>query len=151
MANPIKKTMVFLGLADEEGYEDSPVAPHERQATGVSPRGAQVTPMRPSRAPKGSPVMNELNEIVTVRPKVYADARVIAENFRDGIPVIMDLSSMNDHDAKRLIDFASGLSQGLRGSIERVTSKVFLLSPESVTVSGDEPANTGEVDSTFFS
>lgn len=95
--------------------------------------------------------MNELNEIVTVRPKVYADARVIAENFRDGIPVIMDLSSMNDHDAKRLIDFASGLSQGLRGSIERVTSKVFLLSPESVTVSGDEPANTGEVDSTFFS
>ncbi len=150
MANPIKKTMVFLGLADEEGYEDYPAAPTERQATGVSPRSAQVTPMRPTRAPKGAPMVNELNEIVTVQPKVYADARIIAENFREGIPVIMNLTQMNEHDAKRLIDFASGLSQGLRGSIERVTSKVFLLSPESVTVSGDDPANTGEVDNTFF-
>ncbi len=89
-----------------------------------------------------------MNEILTVHPKQYRDAQVIAESFRDGIPpVIINLSQMSDADARRLIDFASGLSLGLYGRIERVTSKVFLLSPESIAVSGqggiaggDEPA-----------
>ena len=91
-----------------------------------------------------------MNEIVTVHPKQYSDARVIAENFREGVPVIMNLSQMTETDARRLIDFASGLSQGLYGKIERVTSKVFLLSPAHVAVSGEDAANTAEVDSQFF-
>ena len=78
-----------------------------------------------------------MSEILTVHPKQYRDAQVIAENFREGIPVIINLSQMSDADARRLIDFASGLSLGLYGRIERVTSKVFLLSPENVAVSGD--------------
>jgi cell division inhibitor SepF len=81
---------------------------------------------------------------------VYADARGIAENFREGVPVIINLGQMTDTDARRLIDFASGLVQGLHGKIERVTSKVFLLSPAHVSVTGDEAANTAEVDTTFF-
>ena len=70
-----------------------------------------------------------MNEILTVHPRQYRDAQVIAETFREGVPVIMNLSQMSEPDAKRLIDFASGLSQGLYGKIERVTNKVFLLSP----------------------
>ncbi len=147
MANPLKKSLVFLGLADEEDYDDryetTPV-----QRGGAATRGAQVTQM-PTRAQKNAPVAHGVNEIVTVQPKTYADARTIAEAFREGVPVIMNPTNVTEHDAKRIIDFASGLTLGLFGSIDRVTSKVFLLSPESVAVSGDDPANTGEVDSTF--
>ena len=74
----------------------------------------------------------------------------MAENFREGIPVIMNLSAMPEDDARRLIDFASGLTLGLHGQIERVTSKVFVLSPVHVAVSGEAAANTAEVDNTFF-
>lgn len=149
MANPLKKSLVFLGLADEEDYDVDYAPTAAAPQTGAQPRGAQVTPLRSTRAQKNAPVASAMNEIVTVHPKAYADARIIAENFREGIPVIMNLQQMNEHDAKRLIDFASGLTLGLYGSIDRVTSQVFLLSPENVAVSGDDPANTGEVDRTF--
>ncbi|MBO0984056.1 cell division protein SepF, partial [Rathayibacter sp. SD072] len=92
----------------------------------------------------------EMNEILTVHPKQYRDAQVIAENFRDGIPVIINLSQMSDADARRLIDFASGLSQGLYGRIERVTSKVFLLSPSHITVAGDSASAESDADASFF-
>jgi hypothetical protein len=95
-----------------------------------------VTPLhRP--AVVRQPTAGAVSEILTVHPKQYRDAQLIAENFRDGIPVIINLSQMSDADARRLIDFASGLSLGLYGRIERVTSKVFLLSPENVAISGD--------------
>ena len=77
-----------------------------------------------------------MNEILTVHPKQYRDAQFIAESFREGVPVIMNLSDMQDGDAKRMVDFSAGLVFGLRGTIERVTSKVFLLSPENIAVSG---------------
>ena len=149
MSNPLKKTMVYLGLADEDEYETSaPVsaAPHAQPATAGR---AQVTQIRKTNASKQQ-VVSDMNEIVTVHPKQYSDAKVIAENFREGIPVIMNLSQMTETDARRLIDFASGLSQGLYGKIERVTSKVFLLSPSHVAITGDPAANTAEVDTTFF-
>ena len=76
------------------------------------------------------------------------DLRGIAESFRDGIPVIMNLSQMSEPDARRLIDFASGLSQGLYGKIERVTNKVFLLSPANVEVTAEDKARIAERD--FF-
>ena len=80
----------------------------------------------------------DLSRIVTVHPRTYNEARTIGENFRDGIPVIMNLSDMEDADAKRLVDFAAGLIFGLRGSIERITSKVFLLSPVDVNVDAED-------------
>ncbi|GAA1695231.1 cell division protein SepF [Microbacterium sediminicola] len=139
MSNPLKKTMVYLGLADEEEvYEEAAPAPTSRKANAAAAveKAAPVTPLhRPAMVRQ--PAVGALNEIVTVHPKQYRDAQVIAESFREGIPVIINLSQMSDGDARRLIDFASGLSLGLYGRIERVTSKVFLLSPENVSVSGE--------------
>lgn len=141
MGNPLKKTMVYLGLADEEEvYEEEAAqtparATREREREREEPAPAPVTPLRRPTAVR-QPAAGAVNEILTVHPKQYRDAQVIAENFRDGVPVIINLSQMSDADARRLIDFASGLSLGLYGRIERVTSKVFLLSPENIAVSG---------------
>ncbi len=137
MSNPLKKTMVYLGLADEEEIYDEPAPqPAARKERTMDKPAAPVTPIhRPAVVRQPAP--SAVSEILTVHPKQYRDAQVIAENFRDGIPVIINLSQMSDADARRLIDFASGLSLGLYGRIERVTSKVFLLSPENVAVSGD--------------
>ncbi|MGF2947712.1 cell division protein SepF [Microbacterium alcoholitolerans] len=141
MGNPLKKTMVYLGLADEEEvYEEEPAqtpvrATREREREREEPAPAPVTPLRRPTAVR-QPAAGAVNEILTVHPKQYRDAQIIAENFRDGVPVIINLSQMSDADARRLIDFASGLSLGLYGRIERVTSKVFLLSPENIAVSG---------------
>ena len=82
--------------------------------------------------------------ITTLHPRTYNEARTIGERFRDGMPVIMNLTEMDDADAKRLVDFAAGLSFGLRGSIERVTAKVFLLSPQNVDVTAEDKARIRE-------
>jgi cell division inhibitor SepF len=163
MANPLRKTMVYLGLADEEldypqaqqpaQQQQSPVqavptpapAPQQQQA-----KRAPVTPLHKSSTTTRNAAPVEMNEILTVHPKAYKDAQVIAENFREGVPVIINLSQMTDDDARRLIDFASGLSIGLYGKIERVTSKVFLLSPSHVAVSGEQSATEAEVEASFF-
>ena len=155
MANPLRKTMVYLGLADEEfDYQDNapaaPVAPVHQPVHQPAQQGrAPVTPLRrPTTTRSAAPT--EMNEILTVHPRQYKDAQVIAESFREGVPVIINLSQMSEPDARRLIDFASGLSQGLYGKIERVTSKVFLLSPAHVAVSGDQSASGSDVDASFF-
>ena len=146
MSNPLKKTMVYLGLADEEEVYEEQAPRREKQ---VENKTAPVTPIhRP--AVVRQPAASAISEIVTVHPKQYRDAQSIAENFRDGIPIIINLSQMSDADARRLIDFASGLSLGLYGRIERVTSKVFLLSPENVAVSGEGAIASGDADSTPF-
>ncbi|MFB2598422.1 cell division protein SepF [Herbiconiux sp. P17] len=160
MANPLRKTMVYLGLADEElEYDEAPAQaapvapvphPHPQATVSQAPAAnrAPVTPLRKTSHTKNvAPA--EMNEILTVHPKQYKDAQVIAENFREGIPVIINLSQMTDADARRLIDFAGGLSQGLYGKIERVTSKVFLLSPSHVSVSGDA-AGEARAETSFF-
>ncbi|AGL27612.1 hypothetical protein J113_14880 [Mycobacterium tuberculosis CAS/NITR204] len=73
----------------------------------------------------------------------HAD-RTIGERFRDGSPVIMDLVSMDNADAKRLVDFAAGLAFALRGSFDKVATKVFLLSPADVDVSPEERRRIAE-------
>jgi cell division inhibitor SepF len=82
--------------------------------------------------------------ITTVHPTTYNEARTIGEHFRDGTPVIMNLSEMDEADAMRLVDFAAGLIFGLRGTIERVTNRVFLLSPANVTVTAEDKAKIAE-------
>ena len=74
------------------------------------------------------------HQITTLHPTTYNEARAIGEHFRDGHPVIMNLTEMDEPDAKRLVDFAAGLAFGLRGSFERVTNRVFLLSPANIQV-----------------
>ena len=167
MANPLKKTMVYLGLADEElEFEEqqeqhqprreaptpapSPVqaVPHPAPVAPAAGR-APVTPLRKSSTARNASVQ-EMNEILTVHPRQYRDAQAIAESFREGIPVIINLSQMSEGDARRLVDFASGLSQGLYGKIERVTPQVFLLSPSHVVVSGEHGGQDADVDASFF-
>lgn len=163
MSNPLRKTMVYLGLADEQEEYETPAAqdraPHDRAphaapaaaaaAPAPGPQRAPVTPLR-RPAPTRNAAAADMNEILTVHPRHYKDAQVIAESFRDGIPVIINLSQMTESEARRLIDFASGLSQGLYGKIERVTSKVFLLSPAHVAVSGEQADVESEVDASFL-
>ena len=105
-------------------------------------RSDAAAPSRPTSAPLADrrpayPPAPDLTRIETVHPRSYNDARRIGEDYRDGVPVIMNLSELDDADAKRIIDFAAGLVFGMRGSIERITNKVFLLSPVNVDV-GDE-------------
>lgn len=148
MAGALRKTMLYLGLADDRGeheeyfdeYDgDAPMEHHEHQE-----HEAQVTPLRPTRvsAVPQPAASHELRRITTIHPRSYNDARKIGEAFREGTPVIMNLTDMDDADAKRLVDFSAGLIFGLHGAIERVTNKVFLLSPSHVEVSGEaDPAS----------
>ena len=147
MAGALRKTMVYLGLAEDDerydGYDDYEYdEPHQRHEAPAE-HSAAVTPL-PQRTPVARVVrdveVGALNRITTIHPRTYNEAKNIGESFRDGTPVIMNLSDMDDADAKRLVDFAAGLVFGLHGSIERVTSKVFLLSPAHVEVASEEGA-----------
>ncbi len=143
MAGALRKTMVYLGLAEDQGrYDDEfydgydEPEPHDHVE-----RHADVTPLPTRRAVAEvvrQPEAVSIARITTIHPRTYNEAKTIGENFRDGVPVIMNLTDMSDADAKRLVDFAAGLVFGLHGSIERVTSKVFLLSPETVEVNAEE-------------
>lgn len=154
MGNPLRKTMVYLGLADEDFEYDDATPPaqqsHQQPVQVQTNQQAQRAPVTPLRRPaRNSAPAAEMNEILTVHPRQYKDAQAIAESYRDGIPVIINLSQMSEPDARRLVDFASGLSQGLYGRIERVTSKVFLLSPAHVAVTGDQAEAEPTVDASF--
>lgn len=141
MAGALRKTMLYLGLADDRGehdgdeYVDEYTEYDEPEAPMATEHEAQVTPIRQAtpRAARAS----ELRRITTVHPRSYNDARTIGEAFRAGTPVIMNLTDMDDADAKRLVDFSAGLIFGLHGAIERVTAKVFLLSPANIEIAGD--------------
>lgn len=141
MAGALRKTMLYLGLAEDDQLEDDSSEyydDYESEAAVPYEREAQVTPIRGVPSQRSAPTGGELRRITTVHPRTYNDARVIGEAFRSGTPVIMNLSEMEDSDAKRLVDFSAGLIFGLHGNLERVTSKVFLLSPAHVELVGEE-------------
>ena len=119
----------------ESRIRESAVVRREEDQPVAQTRGASVATTRSSRP---EPVATDLSRIVTVNPRTYNEARTIGEHFRDGVPVIMNVSDMDDADAKRLIDFAAGLTFGLRGTIEKVTNRVFLLSPPNVNVTAED-------------
>ena len=139
------------GYGDESRY--SPVHPREFDRQEMSrprfgswlrnsTRGALA--MDPRRMAMMFEEGHPLSKITTLRPKDYSEARTIGERFRDGTPVIMDLVSMDNADAKRLVDFAAGLAFALRGSFDKVATKVFLLSPADVDVSPEERRRIAE-------
>jgi len=140
MGGALRKTMLYLGLADDRGETEEYLDEYEELEAPVrDDYQAQVTPLHRGGVAE-SVVGTDLRRITTIHPRSYNDARSIGEAFRGGTPVIMNLSDMDDADAKRLVDFSAGLIFGLRGSIERVTNKVFLLSPEHVEIAGEESA-----------
>ena len=141
MSNALKKAAIYFGFAEEDELTQE-VRPVER--TEEHERAPQQQPRERAEEPRRAPVtklraaqkVSDMSEILTVHPRQYKDAKAIAEAFRDGTPVIINLSQMTDGDARRLIDFSAGLTQGLEGRIERVTTKVYLLTPEDIAVSG---------------
>jgi cell division inhibitor SepF len=103
--------------------------------------------LAPQVQPRERPLMAEEEQryqITTLHPTTYREARTIGEHFRDGVPVIINLTEMDEADARRLVDFAAGLAFGLRGTIERVTNRVFLLSPANVQVTAEDKAKIAE-------
>lgn len=156
MAGAMRKMAVYLGLVEDEAdrydaYEDyDDTDAHEETSRGVqsghdTQRGGSVTAMPDRGYLREAPTEQvDAQRIVTLHPRTYNEARTIGEHFREGVPVIMNLTDMGDADAKRLVDFSAGLVFGLRGSIERVTNKVFLLSPANVEVTAEDKARIAE-------
>ena len=136
------------GPGYEDGYDDEPeTEPVRRWAPepvrGGGTHGSVALDTPPQLRPAPAPAFDAYR-ITTLHPRTYNEARTIGEHFRSGTPVIINLTEMDDVDAKRLVDFAAGLIFGLRGSIERVTNKVFLLSPEHVEVTAEDKARIAE-------
>jgi cell division inhibitor SepF len=159
MASAMRKMAVYLGLVEDDHRFDDQYA--DEYDDGYDEYGAELVqedddfqdsrlPDAPvggrpgDRRPVGQVQTTDLARITTLHPRTYNEARTIGEHFREGTPVIMNLTEMVDSDAKRLVDFSAGLIFGLRGSIERVTNKVFLLSPANVEVAAEDKARIAE-------
>jgi cell division inhibitor SepF len=165
MASAMRKMAVYLGLVEDDhryqdkydsygeyedydGQADRPEQIDEPDVRGAGLDGEagggyagyQPADWRTEHVSRTT----DLARITTLHPRTYNEARTIGEHFREGTPVIMNLTEMVDSDAKRLVDFAAGLIFGLRGSIERVTNKVFLLSPVNVEVTAEDKARIAE-------
>jgi cell division inhibitor SepF len=138
-----------------DDFDDTPPAPYGRTRTSVpgdapvqgalamDRRTEPVARLRP--VPEQTrPARDPLSRITTLHPTSYAEARGIGEAYRDGMPVIMNLTEMENADAKRLVDFAAGLAFALRGSMDKVTNKVFLLSPPDVDVTAEDRRRIAE-------
>lgn len=205
MAGGLKKTMIYLGLADGDEYEEqqraevrepaprrdvvearrvtedtpAPPAPEPTPAvtsTGAGSSAAEPAPRRavrpePEPAPRPAheaadqgyraPVTpikraaassaegDSVRTLSTVHPRSYNDAKSIGEAFRSGMPVIMNVTDLGENEAKRLVDFAAGLVFGLHGSISRITSKVFLLTPSTVEVVGEDSPSSRDADAPY--
>jgi len=141
MAAVWKKTLNYLGLVEddddfvEEMPEAEPTAVRRMKPRAVreipsSDEGMVLTHASPRPASSGTIHKSE--------PKRFNEARDVADRFKDGTAVIMNLQSTEDTIARRLVDFASGLVYGLDGKIELVANRVYLLTPADVEVSAEE-------------
>ncbi|GAA4905916.1 cell division protein SepF [Streptomonospora salina] len=168
MAGAMRKMAVYLGLVEDDRYDPRYADEYDDfddfdegiegrrdrdpDHQSADPRIDSLTDaddytMSPAdrRTPThNAPATADLARITTLHPRTYNEARTIGEYFREGVPVIMNLTEMVDSDAKRLVDFAAGLIFGLHGSIDRVTTKVFLLSPANVEVTAEDKARIAE-------
>jgi cell division inhibitor SepF len=153
MASAMRKMAVYLGLVeDDRRYQDGYDAYGEYDEYDDQAEAMEAAPVRTDYVGYVTdqplePVPSrqvELARITTLHPRTYNEARTIGEHFREGTPVIMNLTEMVDSDARRLVDFAAGLIFGLRGSIDKVTNKVFLLSPANVEVTAEDKARIAE-------
>ena len=155
MANALKRVANYLGLMDDPEF-DSPIATSTPVATTssdvrIKPRSPRpVSSVATTSSAEVAPQLElpVLDRIVTLHPRFYNEARTIGEHFRLGNPVIINLTDMDESEHKRLVDFASGLAFGLHGTIERVTKKVFLLSPANVSIDVEDKSAAAQA--SFF-
>lgn len=138
-------------------------------SAGTGPRGARpwltetaqrsTTPIRgalaeqpeldptPRTRPAAEPTTGSqpaLSRVTTLHPRSYEDARTIGEQYRDGNPVIINLTALSDAHARRVVDFAAGLAFAMRGDIDKVTDKVFLISPPDVDLTAEDHRRIAE-------
>jgi len=149
MAGVWKKTMNYLGLVEEdEGFVDelpdadpAPVRQMRPQAVHDMPAATEgvVRTMPSSR-----PAAVATSAIYKAEPKRFNEAREVADRYKQGTAVIMNLQGTEDSIARRLVDFASGLVYGLDGKIEMVANRVYLLTPANVDVSAEERARLAD-------
>ncbi|GAA3871298.1 cell division protein SepF [Streptomyces sedi] len=132
----VRKASAWLGLVDdsEMRYYDDEYA--EGPEPGDSPAPWTTDPKLRVAAEAAE---EEGSRIAMVTPENFRDARRIGELFRDGVPVVINLTLLEAGDAKRVVDFAAGLNFGLRGDIKRVANRVFLLTPATYQVVAETP------------
>ena len=151
MAGAMRKMAVYLGLVEDDHYDeydeyegyDSSERPEPEQRRNLQPV-RDDDPVRHRPVDTAHSPANSDYRITTLHPRTYNDARAIGESFRENTPVIVNLTEMDDNDAKRIVDFAAGLVFGRHGTFERVTQKVFLLSPANVVVTAEQKQRLAE-------
>ncbi len=111
---------------------------------GSSESASADAPAKPKPAAPRPRRSADMSEIVTLEPQGYQDAKEVAAHFRQGVPVIVNIGALSEADARKMLDFMIGLKEGLEGSVKRVTPKVFLLSPASVTVTDADADDDGD-------
>lgn len=140
----LKKTMEWIGFRDPAADE---LEEYDAMETFDTPDFSAPAPARDYEPVASFPTPTNVKplrregerSIMTVTPRTYNEAKPIGDAFRNDTPVIMNLESMSESEARRMVDFASGLIYALNGSIERVTNRVFLLTPESVDLREASP------------
>ena len=152
MGNVFNKGLSFFGLADPEDIEQEEVSDISAQdvpATDFdrddsfsmqSARIAQAGRATSTSAQKSFP-KSQMNRITTIHPRTYNEVESVGRSLRDGTPVVLNLTGVADKDAQRIVDFAMGVVFGVRGSAERVTTRVWLLSPAAVTIRPEQTEN----------
>ncbi|MBM3731262.1 MAG: cell division protein SepF [Actinobacteria bacterium] len=147
MAGAFKKVAGYLGLMDEEELDHGTNQTAQRSPRLVRSENKRLNHSNVELLPHAD--SNKImDHIISLTPRTYSEARLIGEHYRQGKPVIMNLSDMEETERKRLVDFASGLVFGHHGSIERVTPKVFLLTPPNVSVSVEDKNSAAQA--SFF-
>ena len=149
MSNAMRRVANYLGLVDDPEISSAVETPSTR-VPDVRIRTREPRHIAPVAHQESTPQLDlpALDRNITLHPRFYNEARTIGEHYRQGNPVIINLTDMDESERKRLVDFASGLVFGHHGTIERVTSKVFLLSPANVKVSSEDKAAAAEA--SFF-
>ena len=155
MSSALNKVMGFLGLVDSDESQEVVESTTEKKTTrdlgrrSSEPTGVTVVGSRTALVQPHSPAVEDNNayNIITLQPRSYSEARKVGEYYREGNPVIINLDDMEESERKRLVDFSSGLVFGLNGRIERISLKVFLLSPANVNVSNEDKS---AAQATFF-
>lgn len=158
------KTLVYFGIAEDDEWEDDLVETNEHVEDTYSRRQRQNVRRLPSvtepdpwaseeaAQPRREPRPSRLRSVTApspakvhlVVPRTFNDAKQIADRFKAQMPVILNLQGAETDLSKRLIDFASGLTYALDGSMQRVADKVFLLTPRDVELSAEERAKAIE-------
>jgi cell division inhibitor SepF len=155
------RTLVYFGIAEEEDWDDELMTEEEversyqrdrQNVRRLSPRRSrdqddwtdsgeeEQTQVSRPRLRGVEPLPSASVKVHLILPRSFNDAQQIADRFKDGVPVILNLQSADNELAKRLIDFSSGLTYALDGGMQRVADKVFLLTPRNVEVSAEERA-----------